>query len=345
MKKLLILSVLLGLMALPMFASDFSWGGDLTTGYTGDFGDNYTKSATITFDVKAAVDDYNSLVIEIDLLDGALPDVAKVTTDVGMWLGLPVGIMLDSGWDDPDANEFHSISEYDNEEVFDFSTGDQLGFALLVTAADILEVELAFNPTGTLIWDDTGSFPGEPGELLAGLAVKEPIPGLNAEVYYYQGESAYDEFGEGQIMFDAAYSTEVGPVGLDAGAAFFYNLDAAALGLAYDWAFGVAAAAAVMEIADITLGLAGTSEDFLDNISASVVVDAIEQASLFAGLWYDVAVAEELAEAEFGVNLHMGAAELYLGYLVDNGGTGDHFNAPPNETGEDVVFVKFDIDY
>jgi hypothetical protein len=64
MKKLLVLSVLLGLMALPMFASDITFGGDLTFGFVGDFGDNISyPNATVTVDVKAAVDDYNSVVI------------------------------------------------------------------------------------------------------------------------------------------------------------------------------------------------------------------------------------------------------------------------------------------
>ena len=344
MKKLLILSVLLGLMALPMFASDVTFGGDVTLGYNSDFGDNYSHSGTLTTDIMATIDDYNSLVIEQDWLDG-FPDMAVVTTDVGMWLGLPVGLVVAWGWDDPDANEFHSISEYDNEEVFDLSTGDYWGFGITLSAS-FFEIELAMNPTGEILTSDDPPVLGDPGELLAGLAVKEPIPGLNAEVYYYQGRAAYDEFGEGQIMFDAAYSAEFGGVGLDAGAAFFYPLDpdAPALLLDYDWAFGVAAAASVSML-DFTLGLNGDSEDILGTVSASAVVAPIDMVSIFAGLWYDVADAEELAEAEFGINAHIGAAEMYVGYLLDNGGGGDHFNAPPSGIGDDGAFIKFDIDY
>ena len=39
MKKLLVLSVLLGLMALPMFASDITFGGDVTFGFIYNFSD------------------------------------------------------------------------------------------------------------------------------------------------------------------------------------------------------------------------------------------------------------------------------------------------------------------
>jgi hypothetical protein len=347
MKKLLILSVLLGLMALPMFASDFSFGGDVTFGFIGDFGDAEAENATLTFDIKATVDDYNSLVIEVDFLDAAdigNPDKAVVTTDVGAWLDLPVGLTTNWGWDDPDANEFHNISAYSNEEVFDFSKGDYWGHQFLLSAS-MLEVEVAFNPG---IADGVGP---EYGALLAGVAVKEAIPGLNAEVYYYQGGSAaagapeVDEFDLGQIMFDAAYSTEFSGVGLDAGAAFFYNLDDAA---AYAWAYGIAAAASVSML-DATLGLNGDENETLYTVSASAVIAPIDLVDVYAGLWYDMADSE-LVEVDLGVNAHIGAAEMYVGYLIGGDSTydapGDNFNAPTGlGAGESGAYIKFDIDY
>jgi hypothetical protein len=105
MKKLLILSVLLGLMALPMFASDITFGGDLKYGFIGDFGDTFNEATDITFDIKAAIDDYSSLTINVDGLetqvdglglngvDGVDISKALVATDIGMWLDLPVGVV------------------------------------------------------------------------------------------------------------------------------------------------------------------------------------------------------------------------------------------------------------
>jgi hypothetical protein len=115
MKKLLILSVLLGLMALPMFASDITFGGDLKYGFIGDFGDNFNEATDITFDIKAAIDDYSSLTINMDELETMVDDIgvanldgvgiskALVTTDIGAWLGLPVGLVASWGFDDPDV--------------------------------------------------------------------------------------------------------------------------------------------------------------------------------------------------------------------------------------------------
>jgi hypothetical protein len=344
MKKLLILSVLLGLMALPMFASDFSFGGDLTFGFIGDFGDTQGATATVTFDVKATVDDYNSLVIEMDLLN-VVPDKAVVTTDVGGWLGLPVGLTTNWGWDDPDANEFHNISEYDNEEVFDFSKGDYFGHQFLLSAS-FLEVEVAFNP-GIVGGTDPTTGSADYGALLAGVALKEPIPGLNAEVYYYQGGSAtapvdVDVFDLGQIMVDGAYSAEFGGVDLEAGAAFFYNLDDAA---AFAWAYGFAAAASVSMV-DFTLGLNGDENDMLNQVSATAVIAPVDLADIYAGVWYSLA-AEDLGNVDLGVNAHIGATELYVGYLVssDLGLADDQFNAPDGLGTESGAYIKFDINY
>jgi hypothetical protein len=340
MKKLLVLSALLGLLALPMFASDITFGGDLTFGSISDFGDNYYRTTTITTDIKATVDDYNSLVIEMDWLDATnAPDKAVVTTDVGMWLGLPVGLKVLWGWDDPDANEFQSVSGYGNEEVFDLSLGDSWCLDFLLSAS-FFEIELAMTPTGAT-FDPVGTpAAGEAGELLVGLAVKEPIPGLNAEVYYFQNGAAYDAFDQGLVAFDAGYSAEFSGFALDAGAGFVYDMADTPV---HDWLYGVGLSGSY-SIATLTVGLDGNADDILNSVSATVVVAPIDMLDIYAGLWYDMAVAEELVEADLGLNMHMGATELYLGYLVDNGSGGDNYNAPPG-IGDSGAYFKFDINY
>jgi hypothetical protein len=200
MKKLLILSVLLGLMALPMFASDITFGGDLTYGFIGDFGDDFNELTDLTLDVKAAIDDYNSLTIEINDLetqmdglglngaDGLGIEKALVATDIGAWLGLPVGLVASWGFDDPDVHEFQNISGYGNEDPWDASPTEYWGHTFVVTAS-FAEVKVAFDP---------GLASADAGRLLAALAVMEPIPGLNAEVYYFQNQ-AIDAFDQGFI--------------------------------------------------------------------------------------------------------------------------------------------------
>jgi hypothetical protein len=339
MKKLLILSVLLGLMALPMFASDFSFGGDVTFGFTGDFGDNEAEKFDATFDVKATIDDYNSLTINTDGLEsGAWTGITKilVATDVGALLGLPVGVVINWGWDDPDRNEFQNISAYGNEDPIDFSapvTGEYAGLDFLVSY-EFIEVEFAFNPGGTVTGVNNGV-------LLAGLALKEPIAGLNAEVYYFQGETAIDEFGDGIIGFDAAYAGDFGGFAVEAGAVFDYNLS----DVGDAWAFGVGFEGAY-SIATVTVGLDGNETDTLNSVSATVVVAPIDLLDIYAGMWYSMAL-EDLAEVDLGANAHLGAVEMYLGYLVGSDLllSGDNFNSPAGLGTESGAYVKFDVNY
>jgi hypothetical protein len=337
MKKLLVLSVLVGLMALPMFASDITFGGDMTYAFIGDFGDTFNDTQTVTVDIKGTVDDYNSLVIEIDALAAGgvgSPDRAVVTTDVGMWLGLPVGLSVTWGWDDPDVNEFQGVSAYSNEEVLDVSNGDDWMLNFLLSAS-FFEVELAFTP---------GIAGGATnGEILAGVAVKEPIPGMNAELYYWQGDvAAVDVYDEGWILFDAGYAGDFGGFGLAAGAGFAYPLLDT-----NDWNFGVGLSG-TYDMATVTVGIDGNETDTLSGLSASAVVAPIDMLDIYAGLAYDMA-GSELEEVDLGINAHVGAVEVYLGYLIDGdsvGVAGDNFNAPPGLAGDTSgMYIKFDVNY
>ncbi len=338
MKKLLVLSVLLGLMALPMFASDITFGGDATFGFIGDFGDAEGEKTDLTFDIMAAIDDYSSLTINVDGAETlTLGGISKalVATDVGTWLGLPVGLVVNWGYDDPDANEFQSISGYGNEEIFDFSPAEYWGLDFLLSY-NIIEVEVAFNPGVAAL---------DMGYILAGLAVKEPVAGLNAEVYWFQGgDVATDALDMGQIGIDAAYSTEVAGIGLDAGVGFMYDMDDAATD-AWAWGLGLAASVSMF---DITVGLDGNETDVFQELSASVEIAPIDMATLYVGVDTDFAeaAAETLQGADIGVNLHIGAVEAYLGYLITTVGAGE-YNADFGDVWslDGGMYVKFDVDY
>jgi len=339
MKKLLVLSVLLGLLVLPVFASDFTFGGDATFGFIGDFGDAEAETADLTFDIMATIDDYSSLTINMDGLEnmglGSTVGISKalVATDVGAWLGLPVGVVVSWGYDDPSSNNFQVVSGYENEDFFDFGPAEYWGLDFLISY-NIIEVELAFNPG---IPTGLGDF----GYILAGLALKEPVAGLNAEVYYFQGgDVATDVYDMGNIAFDAAYSTEVAGIGLDAGAGFMLDLDDAAAD-GWAWGFGLAGA---YDMFALTVGLDGNETDVLADLTATVEVAPVDMATLYVGIAMDLrdAAADTLAGADFGVNAHIGAVEAYLGYLVTNGG-GD-YNAPAIIP-DGGMYIKFDVNY
>jgi hypothetical protein len=356
MKKLLVLSALLGLLVLPVFADHVSidMGGDLTFGFMGDFGDNEAEKVDFTWDVMVGIDDYNSFTWSLaNVGTGNALDKALVTSDVGMWLGLPVGLMINWGYDDPDANEFQVVSGYGNEEIFNLSPDEYWGLDFLLTY-NIVEVEVAFNP-------GVSGAAGDFGYLLAGLALKEPVPGLNAEVYWYQGGSfseaagadgilgtgddgvytLTDDFSMGQIAFDAAYSTEVAGIGLDVGAAFFYDMDDQATNA---WIYGIGLAAAV-NMFDITVGLDGNETDALNGVTATVDIAPVDMASLYAGLELSLADgADAFQGADIGVNAHIGLVEAYLGYLITSVAAGE-YNSDFGPLTDGGMYVKFDVDY
>jgi hypothetical protein len=86
MKKLLVLSVLLGLLTLPVFAehATIDFGGDDTYGFMTDFGDGVLTTLDLTWDVIVGIDDYNSFtwsLTDIDQQGNIALDKALTTTD------------------------------------------------------------------------------------------------------------------------------------------------------------------------------------------------------------------------------------------------------------------------
>jgi hypothetical protein len=344
MKKLLVLSALLGLLALPVFANHVSFdvGGDHTAGWITD-GTKVGEKIDLTFDLMVGIDDYNSLTWSLkgfaNTFDFGDPigtvsllglDKALTTTDIGMWAGLPFGFQVNWGYDDPDANEFGDVTGYENEQVYDLSPNEYWGIDVLLSYS-MFELEVAVDPAGNSV--------------LAGLAVKEPIPGLNAEVYYFQGDGALDvdEYGQGQIAFGAGYSTEVGGVALDTGATLLLDQSDAA---ANDWAFGVGADA-TYNIINVTLGVDGNETDTLNEISATLTVSPIDMVSIYGGMELSFAEdADNFQGADIGINPHVGLVEIYLGYQITSNANG-RWHAPDldPQLEDGGGYIVFDVDY
>jgi hypothetical protein len=347
MKKLLVLSALLGLLALPVFANHVSFdvGGDHTFGFIGDFGDNETEKVDLTFDLLVGIDDYNSFSwsSNLDAVSITL-DQALVTTDVGMWAGLPFGLVVNWGYDDPDANEFGNVTGYENTQVYDLSPVEYWGLDFLLSY-NIIEVEVAFNPGVAGGTNDPVGL--NEGDLLAGLAVKEPIPGLNAEVYYFQNQSAVDTFDQGVIAFGANYMVDVSGISIEPGVAFQYNLTD---GADPAWLYGIGVDV-VYNIIDATLGVTGMDGNALAGLDFTVDADVIaDMLGLYAGAMMnfvdDFFDGDTFVGADLGAVAHVGAVDVYLGYLITSWGEGQ-YNADfePAEIMDGGAYIKFDVDY
>ena len=334
MKKLLVLSALLGLLALPAFSADVSFGGDLTFGFITDF-DVEDETTATTIDMTGSVDDYNSVAISLqNVFDGELLDVEKaaITTDIGMWLGLgDVGVSLQWGFDDPGSEAYGDVTNWETEAFYDLGPAEYWGLDLLVSYG-MFELEFAANPAGA------GA--GDLGYLLVGLGVKEAIEGLNAEVYYFQNQSAYDVFDAGVILFDAGYGGAFGDLDVEVGANFQYNM-----GAGDAWQYGIGLTGAY-NIAYAEVSLYGDETDALDTMTALVTVGPFaDMATLFAAFDMDFAdlAAETFQGAEFGLEFETGATWWAVGYAINNDAFGG-YNAPAM-LADGGLFFKWDINY
>ena len=300
MKKLLVLSALLGLLALPAFSADVSFGGDLTYGFISDFS-AVASDANATIDMKGSVDDFNSVDIRWDV-DGETAEMAVIKTDVGAWLGLPVGVVLQWGYDDPDWNWFGDVSAFEKESMSAATMGMYWGLDLLVTAG-MFELEIAGDP--------------ESSNLLIGAALKEPIEGLNAEVYWWQGDAALGVFDAGQIHFGAGYGGAFGDFDMEAGVNFNYDMGAET------WAYGVAVTGAISMIY-AEVALLGNDADALSDVWVYATVAPIDLLKIFVDA--QLGLADSYAEAfqgiEFGLEFETGKTWWAVGYQVNNDDSG-----------------------
>jgi hypothetical protein len=359
MKKLLVLSALLGLLALPAFSADVSFGGDLSFGFITDF-DAEAESTAATIDMKGSVDDYNSVDIRLivgnltgtqtvwtDFNDDGVVDPgetsaafqkslglekAAINTDVGAWLGLEgIGVKLQWGYDDPDFNWYGDISNFEKESMTATPGMTEYWGLDLVLSYGMFELELAGNPGAA----------GDAGDFLAGVAVKEPIPGLNAELYLYQAGATTEDWDTMVMTLGAGYTKAFGDFDLEAGLDFRYDMDDAALNA---WEYGVAVTGAYSMIYG-EVALTGTETDALDGLYAYVTVAPIDLLKIFADLEMDFAdaAAEVFQGAEFGLEFETGATWWAVGYQINNDAF-DGLNAPA-ALADGGLFFNWDINY
>jgi len=332
MKKLLVLSALLGLLALPAFTADVTFGGDLTYGFISDFSQN-GRDENATIDMKGSVDDYNSVAISLKGIGETLgTEKAVITTDVGAWLGLPVGVKLQWGFDDPDWNWFGDISVFEKESMSAASMAEYWGLDLYITAG-MLEIELAGDP--------------ESGNLLAGLAVKEPIEGLNAELYWWQGDTAPNVWDQSQIHFGAGYGGAFGDFDLEVGANFMYNMDDVTVPAEDAWAYGLAVTGAFSMIYG-EVALTGNETDALNRVYVYATVAPIDLLKVFVDAELSLADGTEAFQGmEFGLEFETGGTWWAIGYQINNEAF-ENLNSPTADAvtlPDGGLFAYWDINY
>jgi hypothetical protein len=330
MKKLLVLSALLGLLALPTFSADVTFGGDLTYGAISDFSE-VQEDTNATIDMKGSVDDFNSVAISLKGIGGAAvaTEKAVITTDVGAWLGLPVGVKLQWGYDDPDWNWFGDISVFEKESMSAASMGEYWGLDAYITAG-MFELEIAGDPASS--------------NFLVGAALMEPIEGLNAELYFWQGDAALGSWEESQIHFGAGYGGAFGDFDLEVGANFMYDMEEAATNA---WAYGLAVTGAFSMIYG-EVALTGNETDALNRVYVYATVAPIDLLKVFVDAELSLADGTEAFQGmEFGLEFETGGTWWAIGYQINNEDF-ENLNSPTADAvtlPDGGLFAYWDINY
>ena len=98
MKKIVVLAIALALVVgMPLLASEFTFGGDLDWGVITNFDDMYNQgTGTATFDVKATVDDFNTVGVSFDV-DAGTMEKAQIASNLGSALKLPISLTAYAG--------------------------------------------------------------------------------------------------------------------------------------------------------------------------------------------------------------------------------------------------------
>ena len=94
-------------------------------------------------------------------------------------------------------------------------------------------------------------------------------------------------------------------------------------------------------------GVAGDDEDALHTLSATAVAAPVDEADIYVGMLMNLGadnLGEDLQEVDLGVNVHVGAVEVYVGYVVTSVGSGDNWNSPAGII-DGGAYIKFDVDY
>jgi hypothetical protein len=371
MKKLVVLSVLLGLLvvAMPVVAVDLSYAGELTYGFIFN-ADSWTEEYyNYWIDVDFAIDDFNTLKVEFegyplaDTLEVIDPDtgdpavigvgelyvpVAKSTLDwfytywtldIAGALGLEgVSAVLDTGHFRPQNNAWKVNSEYstDRWRVRDFVDG----MDLTVGYNDMIYGEVAFDSG---IFDQTGDY------TLLWLGAWGTFGPASAEVFYYKNDPVAAEW----FSFAAKGAYDVSDIALSGTAYFAYNLgDSPTAG--NEWAYGAGVKAAYSSMAALAVGLNGNDLDTLRVLTFELNLTPIEDAGVDVGAVFNLqdGAVETFDHLDISGWYALGATKLRVGYLYAKEVGGGLFTAMHADEaggapalGDGGIYVTADVSF
>jgi hypothetical protein len=265
MKKLTLFAVvaLLAAGALPAMATDFSWSGEITFGFTTDFSghsDNHLTNAYLNLTAK--VNDNFSVLSGIyfnpNSTAAAVPEALTnigdyyATADLGKALSLPVGEVMTIGWIDTTATGY-AVSGYAYESLV-LDPGVRYNVQS-VTTFDKINVQVSMDPAS---WFGT-----TPANYL--LDIYGPLGPISFSAAY---SSAALGTGKGLIFGDVQFAQAMDPISFAADVQVKYDLNASAytLGVGGKFAYSTMVTVGVgTSFSTAGLGNLGINVNYVNN--------------------------------------------------------------------------------
>jgi hypothetical protein len=320
MKKLLVVftAILVVAFAAPAFATDATWSGEFDFGGITAFDETDITSAWVNAyaDVTLEVDEYNDVVLEFLWQSGGLWGVgyAGLTSDVGMALGLPVGLKMTGGYVNI-YSEKYEVTGHATERV---NIRSNIGTSpMFVAAVDVAPVTIKVGV----------GF--ETGPLAQDYAVYAYAPGIANMVDIEAGYFiANDDDFKGNFMVTAKATDIMDMIGVAGG--FRYN--AAAGGGVGDekWFWGAGVKADLMDMLGIGVGVNGQEEAAFQNLTVDVNVAITDEfgADIALGLGFGD-VLDTFGGLEASVYYTPGVSTWRLGYLYQASDVNGYLYAAP----------------
>jgi hypothetical protein len=307
MKKLLVVftAILVVAFAAPAFATDATWSGEFDFGGITAFDkEDITNGwANAYADVTLSVDDYNDVVLELTWQNGGSFGVgdAHLTTDVGMALGLPVGLKASGGYTSI-WSEKYEVTGHATERVLVRSyigTSPMFKFAVEAGPATITAGVGFEQNVGVPVQD---------------YAVYVAVPGVADMVDIEAGYFILnDDDMKGRLMASAK-ATGIADM-IDAAAGFAYDTQAAGGLGAEQWFWGLGVKANV-SMFGIGVGVNGQEEAAFQNLTVDVNVEITDEFGVDVGLGLGFGdVLDTFGGFEPSVYYKAGASTWRLGYL------------------------------
>jgi len=274
---------------------------------------------------KAAVDDFNSVAITVGralktfgtaftapatlttaTFEDMVLDAATLTTDVGKFLKIDAKTLAFSavtGYTSSADNSYVTQSGYGVEDVGGADTGTFWMGAVTFKLVDLLSIKVGIVPA-TMV---TGTYVN----MVAGAYVSKAlgtIGTLNAEVFWDNA----DELLVADARFDLTPAKDV-TIGIGAG--MNYDLTAPAA-----YKIGASLKGTYGTMGNLAVGFLYASAA-ADLLAVQATVSAAQPFDFYAGAKFDLSAvaANVFHSADIAAKLNLGAADIYVGYLLGNG--------------------------